>query len=53
LRIPKETAWARIHRGNQLELGRKLSTATGSSNADPAGLERFPKSLEHAPVKFR
>ena len=50
--VPKIAAGTRIHRRNQLELGRKVCLARGTRDGDAPRLQRFAQHLQHAAVKF-
>ena len=51
--VAEVTARARIHRGDQLKLGRILDLPRRARHGDAAGFERLPQRFEHAPLEFR
>jgi hypothetical protein len=53
VRVAAETAGAGIHRGDQLELGRKFGVPRGTGDVDAAGFERLAQGFQHLAVEFR
>ena len=51
-RIAQVTAAARVHRGDQLDAGRKGQVRIGPRHGDRAGLERLAQAVEHRALEF-
>ena len=51
--VAEIAAGAGVHRGKQLESGRKIDLFLDSGNGDFSGLHGFPQRLQNGPIEFR